>query len=562
MNPRDMSRVGILTCLWWLVVAAGGGNAALADQRLKTGDPVPAFSLPRGDGVAGAQGLEQLEGRPAVLVFWRPQQELSLEALRDLETLLEELGEDRLRVLAVDSARSSAQEVQAALAGEDLSFPVVLDPQRALYVQAGVIVSPTSLLLDADGVLRFKVASHPHQYRQVVRARLRYLLGDIDQKQMDQEIEPTILKIDHDLATAWRMYNLGRKLRGEGKPDEATAMFEKAVSEHPSMPEARCALGFMRLASGDLGAAAAHFQTALTYQPEAPLARLGQAAVLARTGQPQQAEQILLSLLGHGSIAVRVQYELGRIYHARGEDEMAATYFENALSTVFPETRPPSGNTRPPLSAAPPRTDAAGASASSANPVSRTTGRQMPAVQAVAPPADAQYIGAKRCKKCHFQQWKSWRDTRMASALDILRPTVRAEVKASRNLDPQTDYTADTLCLSCHTTGFGHPGGYQIPPPGDAAGARAAKEFAGVGCEGCHGPGSKFATIHEDIQANQRQYLQSELYEAGQYRVDVRVCVACHTVEAPCIDSGYSFDFAERKEEGTHRHYDLKFRTQ
>ncbi|MHC4611944.1 MAG: TlpA family protein disulfide reductase, partial [Planctomycetota bacterium] len=228
MDPRDMSRAGVLACLAWLAALTAGDQTALADQKLTVGDPMPAFSLPRGDGVSGELGLEDLRGRPAVLVFWRPHQALSLEALRDVEALLEELGEDRLRedrlrVLAVDSARSSAPQVQSALAGENLSHPVVLDPQRVLYGQAGVIVSPTSFLLDADGVLRFKVAGHPHQYRLVVRARLQYLLGDIDQAQMDKEIEPTVLKIDHDLAAAWRMYNLGRKLQGEGKPDEAIA---------------------------------------------------------------------------------------------------------------------------------------------------------------------------------------------------------------------------------------------------------------------------------------------------------------------------------------------------
>ncbi|MHC4141571.1 MAG: TlpA disulfide reductase family protein, partial [Planctomycetota bacterium] len=225
---------GALACLCWLAALTAGDQTALADQKLAGGDPMPAFSLPRSDGVAGELGLEHLKGRPAVLVFWRPRQDLSLEALRDLEALLEELGAQRLAVLAVDSARSSAQEVQSALAGENLSYPVVLDPQRALYGQAGVIVSPTSFLLDADGVLRFKVASHPHQYRQVVRARLRYLLGDIDQAQMDREIEPTVLKIDHDLAAAWRMYNLGRKLQGEGKPDEAIAMSRPSTFKPPS----------------------------------------------------------------------------------------------------------------------------------------------------------------------------------------------------------------------------------------------------------------------------------------------------------------------------------------
>jgi tetratricopeptide (TPR) repeat protein len=532
-----------------MAVLTAGDQTALADQKLTSGDPMPAFSLPRGDGGSGELNLEDLKGRPAVVVFWRPGQDLSRAALRDLEALVAELGAQRLAILAVDSAQSSVQEVQSALAGENLSYPVVLDPQRALYGPAGVIVSPTSFLLDPDGVLRFKVASHPPQYRQVVRARLRYLLGDIDQAQMDREIEPTVLKIDHDLAAAWRMYNLGRRLQGEGKPDEAIAQFEKAVSQYPSLAEARCALGFMRLASGDREAAAQHFQTALTYEPDSPTARLGQAAVLARTQRLQQAEQILLSLLGHRTIAIRVRYELGRIYRARGEEGMAATFFEEALGTMFPEPRFATAPAEPlPTAVSSPR--AAGSSPA----------RSLQDVGAIVPPADAEFLGVKRCKKCHFQQWKSWGDTRMAKTFAVLEPGAAADIKSDRGLDPRKDYRADAQCLGCHTTGFGHQGGYSIPPPGDAAAARAAEEFAGVGCEGCHGPGSVFVAIHDDIQTSQRKYEPSELHDAGQYQVGTGVCAGCHVQTAPCIGPGYTFDFEQRKEQGTHRHYDLKFR--
>ncbi|MHC4767020.1 MAG: multiheme c-type cytochrome [Planctomycetota bacterium] len=555
-----MSRAPVAACLAWLAAASAGGQIDLADQRLAIGDPMPDFSLPRGDGAAGELGLEHLGGRPAVLVFWRPRQDLSLEALRDLEALRGEIGAERLAVLAVDSARSSAQEIQAALAGENLSYPVALDPQRALYGQAGVIVSPTTFLLDGDGVLRFRVASHPHQYRQVVNARVRFLLGDIDEAQMEREIEPTVLKIDHELAAAWRMYNLGRRLQSEGKADEAVAMFEKAVSEYPALAEARCALGFTRLASGDLDAAGQHFQTALTYQPDAALARLGQAAVLARTQRLEQAEQILLSLLGHQSIAVRVRYELGRIYRARGDVDMAAAVFEDALSTMFPEPRL---DTAPP--AAPPAGVSAlsggpGEGAASPPPAGSRPGGPVQTVAAVVPPADAEYLGVKRCKKCHFQQWKSWSDTKMAKTFEVLRPGAAADAKADRGLDPQEDYTGDTQCLSCHTTGYGHRGGYRTPPPGDAAAARTAGELAGVGCEACHGPGSVFVSIHEEIQDSQRTYEASELHDAGQYRIATPVCAGCHRESAPCISPGYTFDFEQRKEQGTHRHYDLKYR--
>ena len=40
-------------------------------------------------------------------------------------------------------------------------------------------------------------------------------------------------------------------------------------------------------------------------------------------------------------------------------------------------------------------------------------------------------------------------------------------------------------CLRCHVTGFGQRGGFPAAVPADPM----AHPMAGVGCEGCHGPG-------------------------------------------------------------------------
>jgi tetratricopeptide (TPR) repeat protein len=475
-----------------------------------------------------------------------------------------DLGMEKLGIVAVDTGQSTASEVRAVLASETLSFPVLLDPQRTLYGKIGVIVTPTTLIVDGRGTLEFVLASHPRQFRQVIRARLKHLLGDITSEQLQEELKPTVLAIDHNVAAAWRMYNLGKTLETEGKSKAAMAAYEEAIKRHSSLSEARCALGFLKLSEGDFEAAAQQFGATLAEQPSLPLARLGQAAVLARTAQEGQAETILLSLVGQPSIAARVRYELGRIYQGRGETEKAVTFFEDALASIFAE--PSAAVTK----RAPPQPRKGGKSPSATAPgvavalpdstALRTAGKVD--IRPVVPPADARYIGVKRCKKCHFQQWRSWQDTKMAKALALLKPGVRGEVKVKRNLNPQQDYGNDTACLVCHSTGFGFPGGYPSTPPAEPRAMAAAKEFAAVGCEACHGPGSQYSLVHKEIQDKKRKYSQQELYDAGQYKVDASVCVVCHNEKAPCIALPVVFDFEQRKQQGTHKHYQLQFRAQ
>lgn len=326
--------------LGWLAGAPFGGSSAHAVEKLQVGQPLPAFSLRRADKPTRVFTAGQLLGKPAVLVFWRPHQELSTAALGDWQGIVRELGRSRFQVVGIDTAVSPTPALVAAMDEMELTFPVLLDPKRELYGKLGVIVSPTTFMFDADGVLRFAIPTRPPQYAQVVRAHMRFLVGDIDEEQMNKDVNPTVLAFEHDRAAAWRMYNLGKKAQDGGETEKARNLFEQSVSQYPALVEARCALGFLRLAAGDYRGAGNQFEFALGQQSTLPEALLGRAVVLARTGSGAEAETILLALLDRHSIGVRTRYELGRIYEGRRELGKAARYYHDALSIVFPEGKP------------------------------------------------------------------------------------------------------------------------------------------------------------------------------------------------------------------------------
>jgi len=320
-----------------LLVAVSAADTALAVTNLKVGDPMPQFTLPRSDGREGTFGTEKLKGRPSAIVFWRGDQKFALDALRDVQAAVMAVGSDRVNVVAVATQQSTTEAARQTLAKVPFSLPSVIDPGRALYGAVGVIVSPTLLLFDATGVLRFVSPHYPQNYRKTLVLRFRFLLGEITEEEMKQELAPTELGIEEGVASAWRAYNIGRKLEASGQITEAALQYERAITKHPRLTEARCALGFLRMRDGDLDKAREQFLSALAVRPDSPIARLGSAAVLARTDGADQAEKILTSLLDQKSEEVRVRYELGLIHRARGDTEQAMSYFHDALSRVFPE---------------------------------------------------------------------------------------------------------------------------------------------------------------------------------------------------------------------------------
>jgi 2',3'-cyclic-nucleotide 2'-phosphodiesterase (5'-nucleotidase family) len=80
-------------------------------------------------------------------------------------------------------------------------------------------------------------------------------------------------------------------------------------------------------------------------------------------------------------------------------------------------------------------------------------------------PADYKITGSAACVSCHQTDDSVWAHSKHAHAWE----TIRAK-----------GFHVDSYCQSCHTTGFGLPGGF--------ATRADAKSLGGVGCENCHGP--------------------------------------------------------------------------
>lgn len=166
--------------------------------------------------------------------------------------------------------------------------------------------------------------------------------------------------------------------------------------------------------------------------------------------------------------------------------------------------------------------------------------------------AEHAYIGSNKCRPCHIKEYRSWSETKMAKALDVLKPGQREDVKVAAGLDPNKDYSKDATCLACHTTGYGKPGGF--------VDIETTPDLAGVGCETCHGPGGTYVQ-DQYMSLKNKNYKKSELVAVGLIgEITAETCVEqCHNPENPTAGESYQFEFDEKKNEGIHEIYPLKY---
>lgn len=81
--------------------------------------------------------------------------------------------------------------------------------------------------------------------------------------------------------------------------------------------------------------------------------------------------------------------------------------------------------------------------------------------------ADFRVAGSQACATCHLEDDRAWHASKHSHAWEVL-------VAKGAHVDP--------FCQQCHTTGYGHEGGFTS--------VGQSPQLVHVGCENCHGPSS------------------------------------------------------------------------
>ncbi len=135
-------------------------------------------------------------------------------------------------------------------------------------------------------------------------------------------------------------------------------------------------------------------------------------------------------------------------------------------------------------------------------------------------PGEAEFVGNAQCMTCHVNQGEAWQATRHGDAFATLE---------------KRDKDYDHKCVGCHVVGYEKPGGsvigkftYEADITHGDLSRTIKKELKNVGCENCHGPGSKH--ILQPVGENGPMNIYA--------KPTVDACMQCHVP-----DHSPKFDF-------------------
>ncbi len=149
-----MLRAFCIAALLLLCTAASG-------FALEVGEAAPAFSLTSSEGAS--LNLDDFKDKgPLMMVFWATWCPVCKEEIPQIKKIADEFGPRGLAVVGVNvGVNDSPRKMAAYKKKYNLDYPVAFDKGSRVTKTFGVVGTPTIMILDKRGVVRYRSAAVP-----------------------------------------------------------------------------------------------------------------------------------------------------------------------------------------------------------------------------------------------------------------------------------------------------------------------------------------------------------------------------------------------------------------
>lgn len=259
-------------------LAAGGlvaprrVEASDLERRVQVGDPVEDADLRTLDGKRDR--LLARNVKVNVFVFFRPQQERSLETLKELATCEREFASKPVRFVGVVSDGWPEDEVKALVREAGVKMTVLVDEGDALYGRLGIRLHPVVGIVDAKRTLAAFEPFRQLNYCERIKVRIRYALGEVGADEIAKIDEPERATTRTEAGVAKRHLNFARMLHRMQQEEKALDEVRKSLAAGPTA-DAFALEGEILTALGKCPDALRAFDAALKIDPGHAVAKDG-----------------------------------------------------------------------------------------------------------------------------------------------------------------------------------------------------------------------------------------------------------------------------------------------
>jgi tetratricopeptide (TPR) repeat protein len=284
---------------------------------------------------------ESLKGSVVVLVYLSAEQRSSELAAVEAEKVVAELGAAEVKLVHVTADVVHKPYFERFRADRSITTPLAFDPDRSLYGRLGLIVFPTTIVVDREGKLSHVISARAPDYSHVLSCYLRHTLGLISDAELEDTLKARASSESSPKSLASTHRAAARLLREKGLHNAAKDELRKALEKVPDDPDLLLDLADLDLLSGELDSAETLVSKVLAAHAEHRRAKQLRGIALYRRGDLDGAEQVLLEALSLNPEPARIHYYLGRIYEQKGQMPQALEHYREALRRTLNEPETP-----------------------------------------------------------------------------------------------------------------------------------------------------------------------------------------------------------------------------
>ena len=311
--------------------------AARADdlRNVKKGEPLPDYRLPSVDGTVVDSAA--LKGSTVVLVCLSAEQRRSELAAIESFGVVDDLANPSVKLIHVTADVIQRSYFENFRAERGITVPLAFDADRSFYGKLGLIVLPTTIVVDSEGRLAHVISLHSAKYEHTLGAYIRHTLGELTDEELDAELAAGSGGSPKSLASAHRA--LARSMREKGLLDTAKTELLKAREQEPDNHEIILDLVDLDILMGSLDEAEQLVDQVLESQPNHRRAQQLEGIVYFQLDQYDDAERVLTESLKLNPHPERAHYYLGRICESRGQKDQALEHYRLALSKLLEDAQ-------------------------------------------------------------------------------------------------------------------------------------------------------------------------------------------------------------------------------
>lgn len=325
------------TTRWALLATLALSAAALGDELrvVKVGQAIPTYSLKTLSDRAMDNPASR--GHALVLVYVAAQQVSSTKVMVESQQMFTDLKRDDLEVQFATADVVQADWFRDFRDATGIHGPLGLDFDRVLYGQLGIIVLPTTIVVDAKGRLAHVIAGYKPDYLHMLDVYARHALGLLDDRQLEEQLTAKGFRHDSASDRAARHRAAAGLLREKGLRDQAEKELRSAMEVDPTDMEARLDLASLCIAMDRFDEARPLVEEVMKSETNNRRAKLLRGMLLFHDGNLDEAEKVLNESLVLNTDPARTHYYLGLVYEKKGQSDQAMEHYRQALQRLLDE---------------------------------------------------------------------------------------------------------------------------------------------------------------------------------------------------------------------------------